>query len=54
MIQAENQTKYGLTKEVNFTIILFKNGQKIMVLKCILKIIKENLLLLKDYKNFKD
>ena len=54
MIQAENQTKYGLTKEVNFTIILFKNGQKIMVLKCILKIMKENLLLLKDYKNFKD
>ena len=26
MIQIENQTKYGLTKEANFTIILLKNG----------------------------
>ena len=26
MIQTENQTKYGLTKEANFTISLFKNG----------------------------
>ena len=26
MIQIENQTKYGLIKEVNFTIILLKNG----------------------------
>ena len=26
MIQPENWTKYGLTKEVNFTTILLKNG----------------------------
>ena len=48
MIQIENETKYGLTKEVNSTIVLFKNGSKIMILKCILYITKENLLLLKD------
>ena len=29
-----NQTKYGLTKEANFTILL-KNGQKLQILKCI-------------------
>ena len=28
MIQIENQTKYGLTREVNFTIILFKKWLK--------------------------
>ena len=44
----ENQTKYGLIKEVNFTIVLLKNGYKIMVLKCIQYITQENLLLLKD------
>ena len=40
-------TKYGLIKEVNFTIFLLKNGYKIMILKCIQQIMKENLLLLK-------
>ena len=35
MIQIENQAKYGLTKEAKFTMILLKNGEKIMVLKCI-------------------
>ena len=43
-----NQTKYGLIKEVNFTIALLKNGSKIMISKCIRYITKENLLLLKD------
>ena len=28
MIQIENQTKYGLTKEVNFTIVLLKKWLK--------------------------
>ena len=35
-------------KIVNFTIILFKNGIKIMILKCIRYIMKKILLLLKD------
>ena len=43
-----NQTKYGLTKEVNFIITILKNGYEIITLKCIQHIIKENLLLLKD------
>ena len=54
-----NLIKYGLIKEVNFTIILLKNGiemllkikkmvLKIMILKCIQYIMKENQLLLKD------
>ena len=42
MIQVENQTKYELIKEVNFTMV------KIMIQKCIRYIMKENLLLLKD------
>ena len=28
MIQSENQIKYGLTKEVNFTIVILKKGLK--------------------------
>ena len=47
MNKLENQAKYGLIKEVNFTIILLKNSQKIMILKCIRYITKEKLLLLK-------
>ena len=43
-----NQTKYGLTKEVNFTIYHLENGYEIIILKCIQQITKENLLLLKD------
>ena len=43
-----NLIKYGLIKEVNFTIILLKNDSKIMMLRCIQNIIKENRLLLKD------
>ena len=35
--------KYGLKKEVNFTIIFLKNGQKIMILRCTQYILKENL-----------
>ena len=34
--------------EVNFTIILSKNGKEIIILECIQYIIKENQLLLKD------
>ena len=48
MIQKENITKYGQTKEVNFTITLLKNGYKIMILQCIQQIKKENQLSLKD------
>ena len=46
----ENLIKYGLLKEVNFTIILLKNGyfKKIMILRCIQYIMKEFQLLLKD------
>ena len=36
----KNQTKYGLTKEGNFAIVLLKNGWKIMILKCIRNITK--------------
>ena len=42
------QKKYALIKEDNFTIILLKNGWKIMILKCIQYIMKDGLLLLKD------
>ena len=38
----ENETKYGLTKEVDFAIVLLKNGQKIMILKCIRCITKKS------------
>ena len=48
MIQKESQIKYGQTEEVNFLIILLKNGYKIIILQCIQKIMKENLLLPKD------
>ena len=48
MIQIENQAKYGLIREVNFRIILLKNGYKIMILNCIRYTMKENQLLLKD------
>ena len=48
MIEIENQTKYGLIKEGNFTIVLLRNDYKIMILKCIRYIMKENQLLLKD------
>ena len=34
MIQIENQTKYEEIEEVNFTIVLFKNGQKRLMLNC--------------------
>ena len=44
----ENQIKYGQIMAVNFTTAILKNGQKIMTLRCIQHIIKENLLLLKD------
>ena len=44
----ENLIKYGLTKEVNFTITILKNGYEIIIFKCIQHIMKENLLLLKD------
>ena len=44
----ENLLKYGLIKEVNFTIVLLKNGWKIMILGCTQHIMKENQLLLKD------
>ena len=46
--QNVNQTKYGLTKEVNFTIFILKYGQEIMILKCIWYIMKESQLLPKD------
>ena len=36
------------TKTLNFTMLLLKNGCKIMILLCIQHIMKENLLLLKD------
>ena len=48
MIQKEGLIKYGWTEEVNFTIILLKNGYKTMILQCIQQIMKENQLLLKD------
>ena len=48
MIQKRNLIKYGLTEEVNFIIILLKNGHKIIILQCIQKITRETLLLLKD------
>ena len=31
MIQVEKQTKYGLIKEMNFTMVLLKSGQKIVM-----------------------
>ena len=48
MVLIENQTKYGLIKVANFTLGLLKKGWKIIILKCIQHITKENLLLLKD------
>ena len=39
--------KYGLTKVLNFTMLLLKNGCKIMISLCIQQIMKENQLLLK-------
>ena len=39
----ENHIKYGLTKALNFTMLLLKNGCKIMILLCIQRIIKESL-----------
>ena len=42
------QTKNGLIKDANFTVIHLKNGLKIMILRCIQYIMNENLLLLKD------
>ena len=44
----ENRIKYGLTKFLNFTTLLLKNGCKIMTLLCIQRIMKENQWLLKD------
>ena len=40
--------KIWVIKEVNFTTILLKNGQKIMILRCIPYVMKEKQLLLKD------
>ena len=37
-----------ILKESNFIIVILKNGYKIILLKCIQHILKENLLLLKD------
>ena len=47
VIQTENQTKYGLTKEVHCTIIIFKKWLKNNDFK-MYSIPKENLLLQKD------
>ena len=46
--QLENRAKYGLTEEVNFTIVLLKNVKRIIILKHIQYIMKENLFLLKN------
>ena len=48
MIQIENQTKYGLIKEVNFTINLFKKWLKDKGIEMYRYIMKENMSLLKD------
>ena len=45
---AKKPNKLWLTMEVSFKTILLKNGKKIMKLKCIRYITKENLLMLKD------
>ena len=42
------QIIYGSIKGLNFTMLLLKNGWKIMILLCIQHIMKENLLLLND------
>ena len=44
-----NQTIYGSIKVVSSTIDQWNNGCKIMIKKCIQHIMKENLLLLKDW-----
>ena len=49
MNQNANQIKYGQIKATNFTIDQQNHGQKKMTQKCIQHMVKENLLLLKDF-----
>ena len=48
----DSDRKQNKIWEANFTIILLKNGWKIMILRCIQHIMKENHLLLKDLLEF--
>ena len=48
----DSDRKQNKIWEANLTIILLKNGRKIMILRCIRHIMKENHLLLKDLLEF--
>ena len=48
MKQSANQIKYGYTNKVNFTTGQLNNLFRIMIQKCIQRLMKKNLLLLKD------
>ena len=48
ILKQSNSRKPNKIKGLNFTMLLLKNGCKIMILLCIQHIMKENLLLLHD------